>query len=336
MPLAVFGANRQQRRVMWPHVRGVIAILAPCLLFQATAAISIKTPSSKPTLALLTFDLDDTLFPVATVVEDANAAMMQALWDAGYTEATNDRIVQHTKMIRRKQRKQMTYTQLRKRAIQTELELLSAAGELIDYDLVSHVFEAWLQARHVSAEAHLFYGAIEMLQQVKELYPHVCIGAITNGRGNPLGMANTLAPYFDFCVSGEDDGVHPERKPHRGIFKVSLSEYNKRFPSQISETHIWVHVGDCLANDVGASAKMGAYAVWVELDDFKEYATSETQPPKWSTAPAKEASSRRKLADKSKGFVSEKITTLLQLPMAIEKILLKAYKDSLFGNIRRL
>lgn len=335
MRIAVFGADHQRRRVMLHHRRDVIAFLASCLLFQVTAAISIKTPSSKPTLALLTFDLDDTLFPVAKVVEDANAAMIQALWEAGYTEATNDRIVQHTKMIRRKQRKQMTYTQLRKRAIQTELELLSA-GKPIDYDLVSHVFDAWLQARHVSAENHLFDGAIEMLQRVKEQYPHVCIGAITNGRGNPHGMANTLAPYFDFCVSGEDDGVHPERKPHRGIFKVSLSEYSKRFPNEISETHVWVHVGDCLANDVGASAKMGAYAVWVELDDLKDDATSEGQQPKWSTAPPKEASSRRKLADKSKGFVSEKITTLLQLPAAIDKILLKAYKESLFGLVRRL
>ena len=309
------------------------------IALQAAAAISVVTPSSKPTLALLTFDLDDTLFPVAKVVEDANTAMVQALWDAGYTEATNDRIVQHTKMIRRKQRKQMTYTQLRKRAIQTELELLSrdSGGEPIDYDLVSQVFNSWLQARHVSAEQHLFDGAMEMLQHIKEHFPGVCVGAITNGRGNPLSMTNTLARYFDFCVSGEDDGVHPERKPHRGIFKVSLSEYHKRFPNEISDTHIWVHVGDCLANDVGGSAKMGAYAVWVDLDDLKEEVANLGNQPKWSTAPAKDVSSRRKLAEKSRGFVSEKITSLMQLPIVLDKILHKAYKDSLFGRqVRRL
>ena len=92
--------------------------------------------------------------------------------------------------------------------------------------------------------------------------------------------------------------------------------------------------GDCLANDVGASAKMGAYAVWVELDDLKEEVAALGSQPKWSTAPAKEVSSRRKLAYESRGFVTEKITTLLQLPIVLDKILHKAYKDSLFGQRR--
>ena len=315
----------------------VVAAALLCLVPAATGIV-VQTPASKPTLALLTFDLDDTLFPVAQVVEDANTAMMQAMWDAGYTESTNNRIVQHTKMIRSKQRKQMTYTQLRKRAIQTEMELLSSRGEPIDYDLVVKIYNSWLEARHKSAEQHLFRGTIEMLQEVKTKYPDVCIGAITNGRGNPLSMANTLAPYFDFCVSGEDEGVFPERKPHRGIFKASLSEYREKFPNEISETHVWAHVGDCLANDVGGSAKMGAYAVWVELDDLKESAASQlasgTQP-KWSTASAKLTNSRKKLADKSRVFVSEKICTLLELPTVLDKILHKAYKNSLFGVVAR-
>lgn len=292
----------------------------------------------------MTFDLDDTLFPVAQVVEDANAAMIQAFWDAGYTEATNDRIVQHTKMIRRKQRKLMTYTQLRKRAIQTELELVGTnnGGDPVDYDLVATIYDSWLQARHQSAERYLFAGAIEMLQVVKSKFPDVCIGAITNGRGNPLNMTNTLAPYFDFCVSGEDDGVHPERKPHRGIYKVSLAEYRKTYPNDLSDTHVWVHVGDCLANDVGASAKMGAYAVWVDLDDLKEEWTTRTtegkgQPnPTWSTAPETVVHARQKLANKSRGFVSAKITTLTQLPTVIDTILHKAHKESLFGMSRKI
>ena len=119
-------------------------IVIPVLCVLPVASISLQTPPSKPTLALLTFDLDDTLFPVAQVVEDANTAMIQAFWDAGYTDATNDRIVQHTKMIRRKQRKQMTYTQLRKRAIQIELELLGTKnGDPVDYDLVATIYDSW-------------------------------------------------------------------------------------------------------------------------------------------------------------------------------------------------
>ncbi|KAL3800057.1 hypothetical protein ACHAW5_003705 [Stephanodiscus triporus] len=31
------------------------------------------------------------------------------------------------------------------------------------------------------------------------------IGAVTDGKANPLLMVFTLAPYFDFCISWEDD-----------------------------------------------------------------------------------------------------------------------------------
>ena len=332
-PFSQFSFSKiQTEKILFFRLLVVLACILP------VTGILVSTPGEKPTLALLTFDLDDTLFPVAQVVEDANTAMIQALWNAGFTDASNDRIVQHTKMIRRKQRKLMTYTQLRKRAIQTELELLTPTGILTEsFDcstLVQQVFDCWLQARHVSAENNLFHGATDMLRQVKSTFPDVCIGAITNGRGNPLSMNNTLAPFFDFCVSGEDNGVHPERKPHPGIFKVSLSEYRKRFPNDLSKRHIWIHVGDCLANDVGASAKMGAYPIWVELDVLQQGGESTGSSTKWSTAPAKETNSRRKLKDKSRGFVREKITTLSQLPIAIENTLDKAYKDSLFG-IRR-
>ena len=299
----------------------VVALLYLAPLSAAGFAAKTTASSKQPNLALLTFDLDDTLFPVAQVVEDANAAMLQALWDAGYTHATNDRIVEHSKVIRRKQKKKLTYTELHKRAIQTEMELLSSNW------LSTKIYDSWLEARHKSAERTLFTGAIEMLQEIKIKYPGACIGAITNGPGNPLSMTQTLAPYFDFCVSGEDEGVHPERKPHRGIYKASLSKYHKNFPNRISDTHVWAHVGDCLANDVGGSSNMGAYTVWAEIEDLTDASQLPTgTKPTWST----------KLADKARDrFRGEKITTLPELPTAIDNILHKAYKKSLSGVVGR-
>jgi hypothetical protein len=42
------------------------------------------------------------------------------------------------------------------------------------------------------------FNAISTLQQIRDTHPDVCIAAITNGRGSPLHMSNTLEPFFDF------------------------------------------------------------------------------------------------------------------------------------------
>lgn len=343
MPKRKVGAPSGRRTTSTATIRMMLSTFGLLsLTIQTTfGMVMVKTPPPQPTLALLTFDLDDTLFPVAQVVQDANAAQMQALWDAGYTDATNDSILHHTKSIRRKKKKQMTYTTLRKKAIQMEMEALSPPGKAVDYDLVMQIYNAWLTARHASAEEHLFDGCLDMFDTIAKQYPDVCIAAITNGRGNPLDMRDTLAPYFSFCVSGEDATVFPERKPHRGIYKESLQQYHDQTTEKkISDTeHIWCHVGDCLANDVGGSSKMGAYTIWTELDDLERLngATAASQlnggpQPSWSTAPAKLTNSRKKLANAARKSVSERITTLSDLPAAIEAILHTAYKKSLLPN----
>jgi FMN phosphatase YigB (HAD superfamily) len=287
-------------------------------------AIILPTPASTARLALLTFDLDDTLFPVKNVVQDANLAMEKALVHAGFADASSSRITQHIKTVRKKQKKILTYSALRKIAIKAEIELL-ARGRSYDTALIDQVFNVWLQARHNSAETHLFPGAVNVLNQIKSNYSNLCIGAITNGKGNPLCMQNSLAPIFQFCVSGEDANVHPQRKPHRGIFKVALSEYDMRYPYPISDKEIWVHVGDCVANDVGGSAKMGAYTVLVQIDTLKSEVT--TNLP-FSTASLQESNNRKKLAKKSISMIDEKITDLSQLPHALNSILVKADKIS--------
>jgi hypothetical protein len=121
---------------------------------------------------------------------------------------------------------------------------------------------------------------VETLHAVKKHFGgNVCIGAVTNGGGDPLKMPS-LAPFFSFCVSGEDPEVFPHRKPHPGIFRHALHRYRTEHyaPSQEAardddnddecgeDDFLWCHVGDCLANDVGASADCGAFAVWCAPD----------------------------------------------------------------------
>lgn len=305
---------------------------------RISSRCSASSDEKKPKLALLTFDLDDTLFPISSVVEDANLAMIRALHDAGYTESTDANIMRHMRGVRSKSKRKMTYTEMRKKAIQQEMELMTKPGEAVDYDLVHKIYSAWLKERHRSAERNLFPGAIDMLETIKVKFPNTCIAAITNGRGNPIEMTSTLAPYFDFCISGEDPNVFPEHKPQRGIFKASVAAYHQRYPHKLSvDAHIWCHVGDCLVNDVWGSARNGAQAVWIDVDDLLASSQSKlaaSVPPKWSTASPQSMNSRRKLASKGIKDVSAKISTLSQLPDAIDEILEKQYVKSLFLQSR--
>jgi FMN phosphatase YigB (HAD superfamily) len=259
----------------------------------------------------------------------------------------------------------------------------------VDEDLVNHCYNVWEQERHDAAERYLLPNAMEMLQHFKPPPIHqsqqeersqeinnnsnaasffsssremdICIVAITNGAGSPLYMPNTLQPYFDFCVSGEDPTVFPHRKPHSYIYQKALQDYEKwwraRQPETIAEqddkeghlaneppaasstssslsssmsNFLWCHVGDCLANDVSASADCGAHAIWMmgssssdeDEDDVAKRLTDTTLPiPAWSTAPKAELDQRRQLIQEGKAKVTARIRNLIELPGVIEELL---------------
>jgi gamma-glutamyl phosphate reductase len=77
--------------------------------------------------------------------------------------------------------------------------------------------------------------------------------------------------------------------------------------------------------------------VWIDVDDLLASSQSKlaaSVPPKWSTASPQSMNSRRKLASKGIKDVSAKISTLSQLPDAIDEILEKQYVKSLFLQSR--
>jgi hypothetical protein len=58
---------------------------------------------------------------------------------------------------------------------------------------------------HHAAERHLYPELLTVFHDIKQQYPDVIIGAVTDGRANSLFVTFTLAPYFDYCMSWEDD-----------------------------------------------------------------------------------------------------------------------------------
>jgi FMN phosphatase YigB (HAD superfamily) len=287
----------------------------------------ISSQTSSNELHLLTFDLDDTIFPIDPVIRDANDAMIQTLHSLGFDGACNDEIIAASKRIRHELRmhgEAITYTDLRKRSIQSEMErLVNAtddlkAAEAMDADSINKVFDSWLNERHSSADRNLFPHASSSLREIRNQYPSVMIGAITNGRGNPFHMPS-IAQYFDFCISGEDLDVFPLRKPDRGIYDAALRKAMEIDSRAIDPKEWnWIHVGDDLANDVGASAQIGAKTIWFtsNVDEKGEKGIGF-----WSTATPEEMKKREEMDALAMQFVDEEIYGLDQLVVAIGRIL---------------
>lgn len=307
-------------------IRAAFALSATVFVHEAVAFTSTST--SRPTLALLTFDLDDTLFPCGPVVAEANEAMIASIVAHGYPSVTNEDVLSATKAIRNELRKTdtlITYTDLRIAAIQSQLERSLAehyphlGNEALHESVSQKIFEVWLQARHEAAERNLYPDAVDMLEEVKEQYPGAVVAAVTNGRGDPLDMRDTLRPYFSFTVSGEQENVFPKRKPHPGIFEATLEKFESMagYDLRRDDNKCWVHVGDDLANDVGASAECGAKAVWYKMEENDEDGAT----PFYSTASEEEIERRKRMAAEAEEKVTERISSLSELPAAIEKIL---------------
>ena len=264
---------------------------------RSAAVLLVATAQAlAPTrLKLLTCDLDDTFWPTAEVVAAANAALYEALEARG---ADSSLLGETMKRLRRAAGVQMSYTEAR----------TSAIAELLEGDRVTAeaLFQVWLDARQRASEDLLFPDAATSLAEVRRRHPDAVVGAVTNGRGDPRRIPS-LAPYFDFCVSGEDADVHPQRKPAPRIYEAAL-ERSKRGPDG------WVHLGDDVLNDCSAAKSCGARTVWLDA------AAPSWQENAYSTMSAADREKRRLAAEAVDVAVAvdRTIGGLAELPDAVD------------------
>jgi len=303
-----------------PYFTLCIAVVALTVTMTDHMVNSLSTMTSKSNvkqkkeLKMISFDLDDTLFPITETIQDANEVMLRRMVEVGADPSlvTQESIRNATVMIRRDLENPITYSELRTRAI--EYELRRCCPGISDVASTAKlVFESWLEERQRAANKRLFPGVVECLKHLRGGYPDAKIVAITNGRGSPMEMP-ALQSLFDLCVSGEDDDVFPNRKPHRGIYEVALSKADL-FP--LSSKKCWIHVGDDLANDVGGSADCGAYAVLATVVKHEEAKTIF-----WSTASEKEMAERKRKDIIAQSKVSARIERISELIQVIDEIIL--------------
>lgn len=353
------------------------------------ASFSPSSSTETKPLGLITFDLDDTLYPLKDVIDEANESFAKAMDRFGYEGVEPETIREAAKTIRKElptsEASLLSFTELRKLAIRrvmeditfhrkleamaedfsTDVENLSKivveparkwATQAVSPSIVDAALTAWEMGRHHASERNLYPEVIDVLREIKEEHPDVIIGAVTDGKANPLLMTFTLMNYFDFCMSWEDDqgartNFFKELDSVEGnaelswIYQAALDKGNVLASTnanmkevdtkEIGKDSLWIHVGDDLAYDVGGAAQCGAKTVYVELDEdkYKQTArlrfddTSEESQPSWSTSSKKELDTRVEMNEAAVTLVDKKIRFLTRLPEAVNEIVKEANKD---------
>ena len=166
-------------------------------------------------------------------------------------------------------------------------------------------------------------------------------------------MVFSLAPYFDFCMSWEDDaagrteffkelGNVDGNADLQWIYKAAFEKYKEtaeykeemknksdnaedEVGSSDMDEPVWIHIGDDLAYDVGGSSSCGAKTILLDLDE--EYGQTaklrflEGGKAEWSTAPEEEIINRKAMNDAAEEMVDKRVSRISMLSDAIQDIL---------------
>ncbi|EKF75470.1 hydrolase [Alcanivorax hongdengensis A-11-3] len=206
------------------------------------------------TLKLITFDLDNTLWPVDEVIRQAEKVCSEWIAERHPEVAhslTASRIRDlRTALIREKPHYLNNLTALRRDAMARAFEQAGysqrEAGRIAD-----DAFVVFHEARN---RVTFFPGALEVLETLADSYQ---LGALTNGNADLKQIG--IADLFAFHHSAETVG---KRKPAPDMFLAAL----RCAGVQASQA---MHVGDHPQEDVQAARDHGWHAVWANLIDLE-------------------------------------------------------------------
>ena len=197
-------------------------------------------------IALVTFDLDDTLWSVAPVMHGAEAALRD--WLAAEAPLLGPVPIEHLWEIRR--RLMQLEPDLRHRLSELRRRILDIALREAGYaeqqaaQLAELGFQVFLQARH---QVELFPDVHATLETLTNRY---CLGVITNGNADVRRLG--LADYFRFALSAEQLGIgKPDPRP-----------FNEALQLAGVQAHQAVHIGDHPGDDISGALSAGLRAVW--------------------------------------------------------------------------
>ena len=254
---------------------------------SSTSARASSTPSTS-SIEVITFDLDDTLWPTTPVVMAANQAFVDFCQARipGFPDCAG--VNEYMKRIRQERIDECSATNKKHYPLSfASLRIAGGYQAAIDVGFPSHdaigvvargYHIAWIPTRGVAAAEHMFPGVRECFEALRKNHPNALIGSITNGLGSAEGAG--LGKYFDFEISAdaaldEEVELHGDdaRKPGLYPYQVAVRKLQEiRGSSEIEIDHArWIHVGDDLINDCQFAKSFGARAVRIMVPGVEPY-----------------------------------------------------------------
>jgi putative hydrolase of the HAD superfamily len=209
--------------------------------------VALKTTGRAAAIKAITFDLDDTLWPVWPAIERAEHELHAWLRvHAGRTahrfdvpalrEMRNAIVAEHPQWAH-------DFSRLRRESL---VRALTLAGD--DHALADPAYDVFFAARN---RVECFADALPALQALARRWP---IAALTNGNADLQVIG--LAPYFTATVSAREFGI---AKPDPRIFHEACRQLG-------AAPHEVLHVGDDWALDVYGAHRAGLRSAWVRRE----------------------------------------------------------------------
>ena len=205
-------------------------------------------------IKLITFDLDDTVWPNHKVILDAE----KALWNFLLIKVPDVKNHLHEEnineirvgLIEKDNSLKFDLTRFRKDVIR---EILLKMG-LDDNEAIYYSNESFNEFFKVRNKVQLYKDAKTILER---LHRKVTIGSLSNGNAdlNLIGINS----FFDFTISSKDVCSNKPSPPH---FLKAL-ELASIDPEEA------VHVGDCPVNDVGGARNCNINTIWFNCEKNK-------------------------------------------------------------------
>jgi len=206
------------------------------------------------TIKLLTFDLDDTLWPCMATINQTEQRLHQ--WFANYhPQITNRYTIQHLREKRIKLAEEHYHiahdlSALRKKSfLQLSIEMEYSIAETNHF--IENAFEFYIKERN---KVDLYDDVIPTLNQLKKNFR---LAAVTNGNADifKIGLGN----LFEFAWTAAKAG---QKKPHPIIFESLLAEHHLN-PEEV------IHIGDDPVTDIQGAQQLGIRSIWLNRHQKK-------------------------------------------------------------------
>jgi putative hydrolase of the HAD superfamily len=197
---------------------------------------------------LLTFDLDDTLWPCMETMLKTEDTLHQ--WFNEYHPEISSRYsmdeLRHKRIALARKHKNLAhdFTAIRKKSfaeLSRELQYSYAREE----QFIQDAFDLYFIERN---RVNLYQDVIPTLEILKQTYR---LAAVSNGNADIYLIG--LGHLFEFSWSAADAG---QQKPHPIVFESMLEKY------QLHSDEV-IHIGDDPINDIQGAYNAGIRSVWL-------------------------------------------------------------------------